>query len=278
MEIYHRVSFNADTKPEFFSLVNLLEIKKSISPLPGNKIGGITFEIAESDSHWQLIKQAIEMYGAFDFTGTVFTPEEILSSERNRLIPIHEWGYPQPEKKMQWKQLTYRDQCPNCGVGHTQISPFLITKEPKLGNFDFFTLIWTYTLFCKKEVLEIFREENINGYDEWNPIIRSLKQPSSIASQLFVSSISKPGLAESEKVSQVTCPICGIIRYKGIRRGKMLYKRESLSKDKDLQLTHEWFGTGNYWGVREFIVSNRLSRLILTQNWKGVVLQPIELI
>lgn len=278
MEIEHRVTINGDTDTNFFSEVKRLGIEYIVSPLPGHDVGLVTFEIAESDPRWGSIQKMIDLYGASNLIGTFFSPEEIVNSEWNRLVPLHEWGYPQPQKQMKWIELTYENVCPKCGVGYKQKAPFLLSKEPKLGRNHFYTLYWTYTVFCKREVLDVLKTYQITGYEAWNPIIQSSNQPSSIVSQLIFPEITAPGLAEVDKNDPEVCSNCGIIKYAHHRRGKLHYRRESLGMDNDFQLTSEWFGSGGHDGFREVIVSNRLSRLILSKGWRGATLKPLELI
>lgn len=277
MEINHRVSINGDADAGFYAEVKRLGIEHIISPLPGHAVGVVTFQIAESDPRWGAIQQMIEYYGAADFTGTSFSTEEIVNSEWNRLVPLHEWGYPQPEKNMQWKQLAYNQMCPACGVGHTQVAPFHLAKEPRLGKYHFFTLLWTYTLFCKREVVDTLIKNDITGYEVWEAVFHKSNQPSTLVAQLILSEISAPGLFEGDKNRPEKCSACGITKYGHHRRGKLRYSKDAL-RSADFQLTNEWFGSGGHSGFREMIVSNRLARLILAQGWRGVALKPIELV
>lgn len=277
MEINHRVSINGDVDADFYAEVKRLGIKHIISPLPGHEVGVVTFPMAESDPRWVTIQSLIELYGAADFIGTSFSPEEILSSEWNRLVPMHEWGYPQPEKQMQWKQLTYAEQCPVCGAGYTQKASFRLAKEPRLTMYHFFSLFWTYTLFCKQEVVAILMENHITGGEVWDAVLHKLEQPSTTVSQLVITEISAPGLFEGDKNKPEKCRACGITKYAHHRRGKLRYRKYAL-RSADFQLTGEWFGSGGHSGFRETIVSNRLARLILAQGWRGVALKPIELV
>jgi hypothetical protein len=218
----------------------------------------------------------IDLYGAANLIGTSFSQEEIENSEWNRLVPLHEWGYPQPEKQMQWKQLTYNEECPKCGVGYTQKAPFRLVREPKLGRNHFFTLYWTYSIFCKLEVVATLKKNNINGYEVWDAVIHSSNQPSTLVSQLIIPEISAPGLFDGDKNRPEKCIECEITKYAHHRRGKLRYRKTAL-RDVDFQMTYEWFGSGGYNGIREIIVSNRLSRLILSKGWRGVVLKPIDI-
>lgn len=277
MEINHLIAINGDADAVFYSEVKRLGINHTISPLPGQAVGLVTFQIAESDPRWATIQQMIETYGAADFTGTSFSNEEIVDSEWNRLVPFHEWGYPQPEKHLQWKQLTYNEICLVCGAGYTQKAPFRLAKEPRLGRNHFFAFYWAYTLFCKHEVVDTLVKNDITGFDVWEAILHNSDQPSTIVSQLILTEISAPGLFEGDKNRPEKCSACGITKYGHHRRGKLRYSKAAL-QSADFQLTSEWFGSGGHGGFREIIVSNRLARLILAQGWRGVALKPLELV
>lgn len=238
----------------------------------------MTFVISESDPRWKHIQELIGLFGAADIIDTSFSAEEILQSEWNRLVPRYEWGYPQPEKQMLWKKLTFDVKCSECGAGIEQKAPILLLKEPRLGKHDFFTTFWTYSIFCKREIENILKDNNINGFEVLIPIIKSTNQPSCTVSQLMVTHVAAPGLAEMDKRNPEVCSECGIIKYGHHRRGKLHLHREALNKDADFQLTFEWFGSGARVGFREVIVSNRLSSLIVRNHWKGIVLKPIELV
>lgn len=277
MKIEHRVSINGDIDTDFFKEVKRLGLGFKIFPLPGQDVGLVTFKIAESDPHWEYIQEMIDLYGASDLVGTTFSPEEIVNSDWNRLVPLHEWGYPQPEKQMQWKLLTYNEKCPKCGAGYTQKAPFRLAREPKLGRNHFLTLFWTYSFFCKREVVDALKKYTINGFEVWDAIIHLSDQPSTIVSQLVIPEISAPGLFDRDKNSPEKCKECDITKYAHHRRGKLSYRHDAL-RNVDFQLMYEWFGSGSHSGFREVIVSNRLSRLILSAGWRGVDLKPIDLV
>ncbi len=278
MEINHRISFNGDVHVAFYTEVKRLNLKHIISPLPGHDVGLVTFEITESNPGWGEIRELVELFDPLDLVGTSFSPEEIINSEWNRLVPMHEWGYPQPKSQMEWVQLTYENECPTCGAGYSQKAPFQIQKDPKLGKYSFFTLFWTYTLFCKRNVVNTLQNSGINGFEVWSANLQTTNQPSTLISQLTFPVITASGLANEDKKNPEACSECGIVKYSHHRRGIMHFQRRALREGIDFQLTHEWFGSGSRSGFREIIVSNRISRLILSEGWKGIELKPIATI
>ena len=275
MEIWHRITFGHRDGVD--DVIRSLNIKHKKSPLPGG--GYLThIDIRESDPRWPQLASLVEQTSAVNIFDTQFTPEEITNAEWVRLIPSFEQGYPQPEAGMEWKQITYENQCPECGVGYRQKAPFHLAREPRLGKYDLLCLYWTYTVFCTPRVLEVMRVHQIRGYKVWDVIIHKTNQPSKFVSQLVFPNIASTGLVDVDMPQPETCSECGITKYPPHLRGRMRLKREVVQLDVDILLTHEWFGSGKHSGFREILVSNRLARIILKHGWRGVALKPVEVV
>lgn len=275
MRIIHRITFGKHEGVEH--VIDSLGIKFTKTPgFEGYYL--ITFEIDESDPRWPQIADLVRDKQAPDFFDTIFTPEEIQAAEWLRLVPTFEQGYPQPEEGMAWKEITYENQCLQCGVRYRQKAPFRLAKEPRLGKHDFMCLYWTYTVFCTPKVLEALEAHQIQGYEVWEAILHRTNQPSKVVSQLVFPNVAGPGLADVDKLQPETCSQCGITKYAYHKRGYMHLKREALRPDVDVLLTNEWFGSGGYSGFREILISNRLARLILEKGWRGVRLKPVKLV
>lgn len=273
MEIWHRITFGH--RDSIDAAIESLNIKHKRNPLPG---GGylIHIDITESDPRWSQLITLVQQKNALDMYDTVFNEPEILEAEWVRLIPAFEQGYPQPKEG--WEQITYEGECPQCGAGYRQKAPFRLAKEPRLGKHDFFSLYWTYTLFCTPRVVERLQAHQILGYQVWEAILDRTNLPSTLVSQLVFPYVAEPGLADVDKLRPEACPQCGITKYASHLRGYMHLKREALQPDKDVQLTYEWFGSGGHMGFREILISHRLAKLILEEGWRGVALKPIEVV
>jgi hypothetical protein len=270
MEIWHRITFNRLDGVD--ATIKSLNIEYKTNPLPG---GGylIHFDIGESDQRWPRVSALVREKNAPDMFNTVFTREEILNADWIRLMPVFEQGYPQPKEG--WEQITYENECSKCGAGYRQKSPFRLEKEPRLGKNNFLCLYWTYTLFCTPKVLEALKTHKISGYEVWEAIIHRTNEPSKIVSQIVIPSVAKPALIDGNKLQPEVCSQCGITKYAYHKRGYMNLRRECILTDVDFQLTFEWFGGG---GFREILISNRLAKLILENDWRGVALKPIDLV
>jgi len=277
MEIWHRVGFTSVDNVD--AILGKLGIKYKKTPGLPSGYYLITFEIKESDPRWLQIAELMREKGKADlFFDTVFSQEEILSAEWVRLIPIFEQGYPQPEATWVRNPINYEGQCPQCGAGYRQVAPFRLAKEPRLGRHDFFSLYWTYTVFCTPRVLETLRAHAIRGYEVWEALLHKTGQPSRLVSQLVFPHVAGPGLLDEDKLQPETCSQCGLTKYAYHKRGYMHFKREALQAEVDILQTHEWFGSGGYGGYREILISRRLAELILREGWRGVRLKPVKLV
>ncbi|MGB3218578.1 MAG: hypothetical protein WBD79_14365 [Anaerolineae bacterium] len=274
MEIWHRIMFSKQEAVD--NTLDSLGIQYKKSPLPGEHYV-ITFEMAESDRRWPQVAELIREKNAPNLYNTAFTPREVQAAEWIRLMPTFEQGYPQPKEG--WELATYAHECPQCGVGYRQQAPFHLAKEPRLGRHSFMSLYWAaYSVFATPNVLDVLAAQGIRGYERWDALIHRTGQPSQVVSQLFFPIVAGPGLAEEDKLQPETCPQCGLTKYGYHKRGYMRIKRAALRSDVVVQLTHEWIGSGGHSGFREILISNRLARLILENNWHGVSLKPVELI
>jgi hypothetical protein len=273
MEIWHHIVFNKyDLVDKVLDDLNI-NYEKTMGL---NDYYLISFDIKESDSRWPEIENLLREKDKPDLSyTTTFSNSEILKADFIRLEITHECGYPQPENG--WEDITYEGECHKCGAGYKQIHPFHL-KEPKLGRNDFFSVYWTYALFCTPNALAVLQNEKISGYEAWPVIKKSSEQTLQSAFQIYCPHLAKPGLAEQDKLKPETCPICGITKYAYHNRGYMHYKQGTFNPNLDIQMTDEWFGSGGHAGFREFIISNRFAKLIIENKWRGIKMTPIELI
>ena len=259
MEVRHRLSINGDHQPGFKSALDERGIVYSVSPLPGARIGLVSFTMEESSLQWPFVEELIRTQGgAADFYDTFFSSDEILSASWLRLAAKFEQGYPQPESS--WDMTTYADKCLRCGAGFRQVAPFRLKKEPHLGKSDFMSLYWTSTLFCVPRVTDALRREWMRGYEVWDAILKRSGEPSQMVRQLVISAVADPALCDGEELAQAPCPACGTAKYNHHRRGLMRLDREALLPGMDFQLTAEWFGSGA-------MLSGRPSYPAASHNW-----------
>lgn len=276
MDIWHRISFNASIKPDFFNTVKNYGIIKKTINLPGR--GGIMvyIDIKETDPYWEDVNEFIRTYGASDIKDTFFTEKEIRSAKWLRLISTFEQGYPQPRAQWPIKQKSFEIICPNCAI-YKQINPLRLTKEPSLGKKTFMSLIWTKEIFCKPEVFTEFSRIQATDFEVWDAIIDKTDEPSKIVKQLFIPNITPPGFVADQDLVRKKCPSCGITKYYPHLKGIMYFQKGASWPHVDFLLTHEWFGHGLL-SWREILVSNRVANLILDKGWQGVRFKVVELV
>jgi hypothetical protein len=71
---------------------------------------------------------------------------------------------------------------------------------------------------------------------------------------------------------------CGRIKYHVPRPRRIVhYWRSAFEGMPDIVLSAEWFGTGAA-AEQHIIVSNKIARLVLRHKWRGLELEPIELV
>jgi hypothetical protein len=150
MDIWHRVSFNASTKPDFLEAIQGLGVINKTLELPGRGGKMVFIDIVESNPQWAIVSEFVVRSGATDIQETFFTNEEIRNAEWLRLKSTFEQGYPQPKSNWPIKQQSYEFLCPECCI-YRQTNSMRIAKEPSLGRKSFMSLIWAGELFCTLE-------------------------------------------------------------------------------------------------------------------------------
>ena len=234
-------------------------------------------DVSESSSIWPELKMYIGSRP--HFLNTFFTDEERLAAEWCILRGI---GPIRPTKPVSgnWSQEYYKGQCSVCGSGWTQIAPFHLTKEPKLGRNAFGSFSSAaYELFATDEVFRTFESEEIRGVDSWPIVDGKDKHTADHVRQLLVRSMAAPALEEEmvehEHFRSSACAACGTTWHLFYSRGMLPLRRSALRSDVDFQMTHEWFGSGRA-ARHEILVTNRVVQLILKSGWKGADLSPIQ--
>jgi hypothetical protein len=276
MEIWHRISFNATTKPDFLEAIQGFGVIKKRLELPGGGGTMVYVDIIESNPHWAIVSELVAIRGATDIIETFFTADEIRDAEWLRLVSTFEQGYPQPKPHWPLKQLSFEIICPKCAI-YKQTNPLRLAKEPNLGRKSFMSLIWTGEIFCTPEVILGLENIQAKGYEVWDAVIHKTDEPSEKVRQLYVPGIALPGVILDDDLERKICPVCGTTKYYPHVKGPMYLKREALLSDTDFMLTHEWFGHGLL-AWREILVSSRIASLVLDKGWGGVRFKVIELI
>jgi len=264
------------TENQHFLEANHIKYKPCFSVKYPTRIQNYMFEVPEDNCAWPGLKVLLK--GDHTFIHTEFTSGEISQAEWCIILGDHSIealcaeGYG-------WHRQYYADQCSKCGSGWRQIAPFRIKKEPKLGKNQFSSFGSGFELFCTPLVLDEFDRQGISGFETRPIILDKEDRPIQGLKQLVVNAIAEPAIAEElvehERYSQTDCPLCGRTWHADYVRGMLPLRRAALKPNTDFQLTDEWFGSGAN-ARREILVSQRVVRAILENEWKGAELIPIQ--
>jgi hypothetical protein len=280
VEIWHRIGYShKDNAEEALQAIAVAYRKTDGSVLTGYIL---TLEITESDPKWPQVAELVHAKPGSDFVWTEFTSEEVLAAEWLMVAVARRIGEAEPQKDGGWERITLNEGCPECGVGATQKAPYRIRAEPRLGKRAFASLYNGWPLLCIPQVLGELKKAEIRGYEPWPVLLHRAGAPSQRIQQAFVTATASPPTlaeraAETEYFSSEVCPVCRQVRYTRYNRGMMPVRRSALRLDIDLQLTHEWFGSGRA-AHQEILVSARVVRLIAERSWAGIVLWPVRLV
>lgn len=270
MDTWHRVTFGHKDKVD--AEIDAMGIKYTKNLLLGNNGYLIHIDIEESDPAWPEMAILIDECQAVDSFDSVFDRAEISQADWNRLVIDFQKSYPQPEGS--WERRTFESTCPGCGVHGKQIGNYRIKNEPGLGKNNFMSLFWTYVLFATPVVIDVFKREQIRGFDSWDVLIHSTSQPSSRVSQIYVTETAPSAMIPDATLHSQICEMCHTVKYLPHRRGIMQFNGPPGNSDTDIVLSQEWFGSGKA-AYREILVSRRLSHIIVEKEWQGIRLKPI---
>jgi hypothetical protein len=208
------------------------------------------------------------------FTHTnVFSEKEIRSGQWCRVGLINHVGYPQPENKWLQTRFTYANYDSESGIYSHQVENFRIKKEPKLKNEHFMDLTWPHEIFARKEIIQKFKEVNLKGYVVRDVLIHKTGEPSKKISQIVVPQVTEANAVLKDHPLSISSKKA--IKYVPYTHGKLEFTHELLAENVDLVLSKEWFGDRN--AYREILVSQKVTNLILDNNWKGISLEPVQI-
>jgi hypothetical protein len=274
MKIWHRRTFEPDAESMLQELG--LQYKHSYGIKDPNKVSFIALTIDEANPAWSLLSEL----GSETQVYTEFTLEEILLAEWLIARPTHSIGYSLPSGTS-WSKEYYERGCKGCWANWKQIAPFRVSPKTKMGKYAFASFWGGFELFCSTDVLAMFEEEKIRGYDTWPLLLTKAQEPLAGIKQLRFDVVATPAvvdeIVDAKYFRKHQCPTENHIWYDYHRRGMLSLRREALHTDVDFQLTHEWFGNGRT-VRREILVSKRVAELVIKQKWKGLNLSPVQLV
>lgn len=275
VEILHRVSIDGKDVPYWRG--RGLEMRPIRSAFYDDGVAKAwVFDISESAELWPEVKGYIR---GMDFVNTFFTDEERLAADWCILRGV---GPIRPMEPVggNWSRDYYKGICSVCGSGWTQVEPFQLAMEPKVGRNAFASFCGAaYGLFAIDDVFYTFESEGIRGVDSWLILVGKDRHPGARVRQLLVKNAAAPALAEElaehERFRSSGCSACGPKSYLFYTRGMLPLRRSALRSDVDFQMTNEWFGSGKA-ARHEILVSRRVAEIILRKKWRGADLSPVQ--
>jgi hypothetical protein len=293
MKIIHRISFNAKGRKEAIKQFQKLGIAMKVSVAPAPFSSHYHFDMSEDDHLWPEVEKVLLSAGILiTKPHTEFTREEIMSSERVLIYPHHRWGYPMPnDYHWQWKERAYtpEQECEYCGIGLRQKAPIHLKCEPKMGRNHFMGVFWLDEIFALNKVFDVLSQNGITGFEAYPAIHYKKKTPLETVKQLKVVNELAPGVIPDNltraDVEGITADNiithkpypCGHVKYIGLGRGMYRFSRNIFRGMPDLVKTHEWFG-GMRSAVQFILASAKFVKVYMENNWKGLSLNPIELV
>ncbi|NUM46805.1 MAG: hypothetical protein HUU38_19035 [Anaerolineales bacterium] len=264
MEIWHRVSFSKKDNVKECLDANSISYKEAL--LPGDSYM-LTIEIKETDADWSIIKPLIKL-NTFDFVWTEFTIDEIKNAMWSLVRPSFSIGSPVGNP---WDSVENR--CDSCGVGWKQTHPIYLKKEPNMKGNAFASFHGGFELLGASNIIQILKEEKVNGFQEIDLLIKSSNLSSPSVKFISVLKVANPGYVNIN-TKQHLCPICNNTWFDFHKLGNFRIGKNTFEKTLDFQLTNEWFGSGRA-ARREIICSSKFVNLALENKWKGLQFIPV---
>lgn len=273
MKTRYRISFRDSKSQELMAVIKQYGIKYHSNSLPGDVDALISFDVYNDHIAWGTISDMVEEHNLPYLHTNIFSKKEIRSAQWCRVGLINHVGYPQPENKWLSTHFTYVDYDRESSTFSHQIENFRIKQEPRLKNKHFMDLTWPHEIFARKEVFEKFKEANIKGYEAWDVLIHKTGEPSKEISQIVVPKITEADAILNDHPISTTSN--KVIKYMPHTYGILEFTHELFAEREDFVLSKEWFGDKN--AFREILVSQKVTNLILDNNWKGISLEPVQI-
>lgn len=274
MKIRHRLTIRQAKYPEIYALISQYHISFKRTPLFKPEQDLITFVVSEDDKVWEEIERLMKENNIVSIIKNDFSKKEILQAAWCRIRLINHVGYPQPEDEWLSTKFTYADFDRESGIFSHQVEDFRIKQEPQLTNKHFMDLTWPHELFAKKEVIEKLQAAGITGWTPRNVFIHDTGEPSREILQIAVSKITDASAILNNHPKSTS--IKGSIKYMPHVRGILSFTPELLSEPGDFVLSKEWFGDRN--AFREILVSQKATNLLIENKWKGIALEPVDIV
>lgn len=275
MEVNQHIIFSQSKAPE---LVKYLQ-EHNISFTDAHGI--MSLDIFQSDTRWESIRHYVQKYKLVCLCETLFSAEELNAAQW--LMVRSKWrnGYPQPEGKFAYEEITYDGSlCNHCGIGLRQKNPFRIKATPKWGNRHFMMLNWVEDeLFLTDYAKNYLLEQGFTGFTFTEVQNKNGTCAMHGIHQMSISTETKPGFVNGQRNVQnvYVCPLCGQMKYHPSGIGMYAFQKEALDNMPDICRTFEHFGWGKS-AHRMILIRQDVYRAITSNHMdRGLVFSPLDL-
>ena len=258
------------------------------------------FSVYDDDPRWPTLRELAVEYAVRVSHSPTFTPDDIASAPWLLASATADAGYPQPEKGFGYDSFDLTYCCRRCGIGKVQTRPIRLSAEPKNKTAHFFGPQWLHQIvFVRPEVRDVFDAEGVSGISYLAPLRHRTGDALDTVVQIIPTTTARGGMVGVVQ-EQVTCSphddemnkiqipsqgrgsfqgdFCERVKYHLPHKRRLVhYSRSTFDNSPDIVLSAEWFGSGCA-ASQHIIISNRVARLVLAQKWKGLELEPIELV
>lgn len=260
MEINRHICFRAKEQPQFVSFLEANRIKYEAGDIIS------TVDICESAPCWEEVSVYLERYNISSLASTVFSLEELETAQWLRIRSQWRCGYPQPESKFGYQEVTYtsKNYCSACGAGLKQVDAFRLKADPKWGKRHFMMLNWVEDeLFVSDEAKEILEHEKVAGISFLKVKNKTGKEFRTNCHQISVHNTLNEGLLPADSAIRdiQICSQCGAHMYQPSGIGIMAYRKEVFDNASDVVKSGELFGWGHY-SARYIYISQRIYQII----------------
>jgi hypothetical protein len=304
MRLRHHIKDH--NKPGFTAALDELGIRYNTKTIAGadKLLAWDCFDLLvyEDDPKWPLLSKLAAEHNVRIWHSPIFSTDDIASAPWLFAHATADAGYPQPEKDFGYLSATFdlSNCCDRCCIGKAQVRPFRLRGEPKSKRAHFFAPQWAHQIiFARHEVREVLDAHGVSGAQYLPPIAHRKGVPLQSIVQILPTTALRDGLVAVVQ-EQVACSpndkemqsiltiaerrgtgrygYCGRIKYHvPYKRRLVHYSHGAFARAPDIVLSAEWYGSGGA-AYQQVIVSNRVAQLVLAHKWKGLELEPIELV
>lgn len=304
MRLRHHISDH--NKPDFTAALDELGVRYKTKAIGGTDhvLSWDCFDLLvyDDDPKWPLLRDLAAEHRVRVWHSPVFTDDDIAAALWLFAHATADAGYPQPKKAFGYESESFdlTNWCRRCGIGKVQTRPIRLRQEPTSKSAHFFApQCLHHVLLARLAVREVFEAENVSGVRYLAPLRHRTGTPLETVVQILPTTTAREGLVgvvqelvtcspQDKDMSAIQIPapgrgalsdgFCHRVKYHVPSRKKLVhYLRNTFEEAPDILLSAEWFGSGAA-ASQQVIISNKVARLVLAHRWKGLELEPIELV